>query len=171
MQLCKGANVCLDLYGKNISITGRALLPNSGSQLNLMDTVGGGYVESNDGTNNPRGGTITVSNTTGVSAVLEALAAESARLVSPAYYEQALKVKYTRDSDAGDMIDLIYSHISTDFAFLYSSALSNMAHIFRTNISSKTESLSSSIAKSEKAWNKTLERFVEKLDEVADKQG
>ena len=114
---------------------------------------------------------ITVSNTTGVSAVLEALAAESARLVSPAYYEQALKVKYTRDSDAGDMIDLIYSHISTDFAFLYSSALSNMAHIFRQNISSKTESLASSIAKSEKAWNKTLERFVMKLDEVADKQG
>ena len=61
VQLCKGANVCLDLYGKNISITGRALLPNSGSQLNLMDTVGGGYVESKDGTNNPRGGTITVS--------------------------------------------------------------------------------------------------------------
>lgn len=114
---------------------------------------------------------ITVSNTTGVSAVLEALAAESARLVSPAYYEQALKVKYTRDSDAGDMIDLIYSHISTDFAFLYSSALSNMAHIFRQNISSKNESLASSIAKSEKAWNKTLERFVMKLDEVADKQG
>lgn len=61
VQLCKGANVCLDLYGKNISITGRALLPNSGSQLNLMDTVGGGYVESKDGSNNPRGGTITVS--------------------------------------------------------------------------------------------------------------
>ena len=114
---------------------------------------------------------ITVSNTTAVSAVLEALSAESARLVSPAYYNQALKVKYTRDSDAGDMIDLIYSHISTDFAFLYSSALSNMAHIFRSNISSKNESLASSIAKQEKAWNKTLERFVEKLDEVADKQG
>jgi len=114
---------------------------------------------------------ITVSNTTGVSAVLEALAAESARLVSPAYYEQALKVKYTRDSDAGDMIDLIYSHISTDFAFLYSSALSNMAHIFRTNISSKNEGLASSIAKQEKAWNKVLDRFVQKLDEVADKQG
>ncbi|MBQ4591621.1 MAG: hypothetical protein IJB20_06270 [Clostridia bacterium] len=114
---------------------------------------------------------ITVANTTAVSAVLEALAAESARLVSPAYYEQALKVKYTRDSDAGDMIDLIYSHISTDFAFLYSSALSNMAHVFRTNISSKSESLASSIARSEKAWNKTLERFVQKLDEVAEKQG
>ena len=114
---------------------------------------------------------ITVADTAAVSAVLEALAAESARLVSPAYYEQALKVKYTRDSDAGDMIDLIYSHISTDFAFLYSSSLSNMAHIFRTNISSKTEAISSAIARSEKAWNKTLERFVEKLDEVADKQG
>ncbi|MBR5313608.1 MAG: hypothetical protein IKU40_12080 [Clostridia bacterium] len=114
---------------------------------------------------------ITVSNTTAVSAVLEALAAESARLVSPAYYEQALKVKYTRDSDAGDMIDLIYSHISTDFAFLYSSSLSNMAHIFRSNISSKTEAISSAIARNEKAWGKVLDRFVQKLDEVAEKQG
>ena len=114
---------------------------------------------------------ITVSNTTAVSAVLEALAAESARLVSPAYYEQALKVKYTRDSDAGDMIDLIYSHISTDFAFLYSSSLSNMAHIFRSNISSKTEAISSAIARNEKAWTKVLDRFVQKLDEVAEKQG
>lgn len=114
---------------------------------------------------------ITVANTDAVSAVLEALAAESERLVSPAYYEQALKVKYTRDSDAGDMIDLIYSHISTDFAFLYSSSLSNIAHIFRTNISSKNEALASSIAKQEKAWNKILERFVTKLDEVTEKQG
>lgn len=113
---------------------------------------------------------VTAANTDAVSAVLEALAAESARLVSPAYYDQALKVKYTRDSDAGEMIDLIYSHISTDFAFLYSNSLSNIAHIFRTNISSKTEAISSSIAKQEKAWGKVLERFIGKLDEVIEKQ-
>jgi hypothetical protein len=46
-----------------------------------------------------------------------------------------------------------------------------MAHIFRSNISSKTEAISSAIARNEKAWGKVLDRFVQKLDEVAEKQG
>ena len=63
VQLCKGANVCLDLYGKTLSRTGRSLLANGGSTLNLMDTVGGGIVRSTSGSDNERGGTITVSGT------------------------------------------------------------------------------------------------------------
>jgi hypothetical protein len=114
---------------------------------------------------------ITTGNPDAVSAVLEALAAESARLVSPAYYDQALKVKYTRDSDSGEMIDLIYSNISTDFAFMYSNNLTDIAHLFRNNISNKNEALASAMAKSEKAWGKMIERFLEKLDDVIDSQG
>ncbi len=114
---------------------------------------------------------ITTGNPDAVSAVLEALAAESARLVSPAYYDQALKVKYTRDSDSGEMIDLIYSHISTDFMFLYSNNFSDIAHLFRNNISNKNEAISSAMAKSEKAWGKILDRFLEKMDKVIDSQG
>ena len=114
---------------------------------------------------------ITTGNPDAVSAVLEALAAESARLVSPAYYDQALKVKYTRDSDAGEMIDLIYSNISTDFAFMYSNNLTDIAHLFRNNISNKNEALASAMAKSEKAWGKMLTRFLEKLDDVIESQG
>ena len=114
---------------------------------------------------------ITTGNPDAVSAVLEALAAESARLVSPAYYDQALKVKYTRDSDSGEMIDLIYSNISTDFAFMYSNNLTDIAHLFRNNISNKNEALASAMAKSEKAWGKMIERFLEKLDDVIESQG
>ena len=63
LQLCKGAEVCLDLYGNSYTRAGRSLLANGGSTLNLMDTVGGGSVCSSHGTDNERGGTITASGT------------------------------------------------------------------------------------------------------------
>jgi hypothetical protein len=69
------------------------------------------------------------------------------------------------------MIDLIYSNISTDFAFMYSNNLTDIAHLFRNNISNKNEALASAMAKSEKAWGKMIERFLEKLDDVIDSQG
>ncbi len=56
------STVCLDLYGKALtSPGGRALLPWGGSTLNLMDSLGGGTVTGSGGTNNPNGGTVTVS--------------------------------------------------------------------------------------------------------------
>lgn len=60
-QLVSGAQVCLDIYGNTLTCSGRALLANGGSILNLMDTKGGGFVAGGPGTNNPRGGTVTVS--------------------------------------------------------------------------------------------------------------
>ncbi len=57
--------VCLDLNGKTLSATSRAICV-SGNEaadagLNLMDSAGGGYVISRGGTNNAGGGTIVVS--------------------------------------------------------------------------------------------------------------
>ncbi len=52
-------------------------------------------------------------------AVLEAMAAESYRTVTPIYYEQALKIKYVRDEKSAQMIDLIRSNIADDFAYYY----------------------------------------------------
>ena len=45
-----------------------------------------------------------------VSAVLEALACESASTVVQAYYDVALKTKYTRDNESADMLDLIFEN-------------------------------------------------------------
>ena len=47
--------VCLDMNGKGFNAHGRALSC-SGATLNLMDTVGGGYIAGSDATNNPNGG-------------------------------------------------------------------------------------------------------------------
>ena len=61
LQLMKGTSLCLDLYGNTHKSGGRALLANSGSVLNLMDTKGNGVLHSTGGSNNSRGLAITVS--------------------------------------------------------------------------------------------------------------
>ncbi len=50
-------------------------------------------------------------------AVLEAMCAENYRTVIPAYYEVALKVKYTRDDISSQIIDLIHDNATTDFVY------------------------------------------------------
>ncbi len=58
-----GAQVCLDLYGKNVYTNGRAFHVGENGQLNIMDTVGGSTVTGTSGTNNPTGGTLAINGT------------------------------------------------------------------------------------------------------------
>ncbi len=50
-------------------------------------------------------------------AVLEAMCAENYRTVTPAYYEVALKVKYTQDDVSSRIIDMIHENVRTDFVY------------------------------------------------------
>ena len=50
-------------------------------------------------------------------AVLEAMCAENYRTVTPAYYEVALKVKYTQDDISSQIIDMIHDNVRTDFVY------------------------------------------------------
>ena len=61
-----GANVCLDLYGKNMYTDGRTLHVAANSQLNIMDSVGGSTVTGTSGSNNPTGGTLAINGDTSV---------------------------------------------------------------------------------------------------------
>ncbi|MCL2813953.1 MAG: hypothetical protein FWD23_05075 [Oscillospiraceae bacterium] len=54
-----------------------------------------------------------------VGIITEALSAESYNLVTPAYYEVALKIKYSRDEESVQMLDLIKSGIKYDFGYIY----------------------------------------------------
>lgn len=107
-----------------------------------------------------------VENADAISATLEAMASESYKEVSPAYYEIALKVKFTRDSDSGRMIDLISQNVSTDFVTLYSNRLSDVNHFFRNNLSSQVDSIASKFKVNERAWAKLMEKFLEAFEEL-----
>ena len=61
-----GAVVCLDLNGKQILTNGRALLIGADSQMNVMDSVGGGQVIGTTGSNNPLGGALAVGGAGGI---------------------------------------------------------------------------------------------------------
>jgi hypothetical protein len=51
--------------------------------------------------------------------IVEALAAESHKQLVPAYYEVALKTKYSRDEESVRMLDLIFEGVVYDFGLLY----------------------------------------------------
>ena len=65
-------------------------------------------------------------------AILEALSAESYRVVTPAWYESALKLKYARDDISSQVIDLMRDTMTTDFIYAYNFALNNLGQVYRT---------------------------------------
>ena len=111
---------------------------------------------------------VTVGGTDCVSAALEALASESFKEVTPAYYEIALKVKFTRDSDSGRMIELCHENISIDFAAQWSNKLGDINHFFRGRADAKEESIASTIAKNSKVWAKAMDKLVKAFEGLDD---
>jgi len=95
-----------------------------------------------------------------VSAVIEALSAESYRSVMPAYYETALKVKYARDDISSQMIDIIHDSLWTDFTYIYSPVLSDIGTIFRALMGAKSFDLASQYATKEKSVQTGLDKLI-----------
>ncbi|GHU35239.1 hypothetical protein FACS1894105_03530 [Clostridia bacterium] len=96
-----------------------------------------------------------------VSAVIEALASESYRTVTPTYFESALKVKYSRDEASSQMLDIIRDGMKFDFAFVNSSSMNNIMHIFRNLVSLKRKDFASIYEKSEKVYQTSLDKLIE----------
>lgn len=87
-------------------------------------------------------------------AVTEAFAAESYRKVTTAYFETALKEKYSRDSQSSQMLDMIREGIVFDFGFYYGSQLGDPDIIMRSVVSGGKNNYTS--------MYKTLSRIYEK---------
>ena len=109
---------------------------------------------------------VTVPGTDCVSAALEALSSEACKEVTPAYYEIALKVKFTRDSDSGRMIELVHENVSIDFAAQWSNKLGDINHFFRKCADAGSESIASTMQKNQKVWAKSMEKLVSSLESL-----
>ena len=96
-------------------------------------------------------------------AALEFLCAYSHKLVAPEYYEGALKGRYTRDPQAAEMIDLIHSNVTTDFAIAWGASINNISQIYRATqkITNKT------VQRSASQWKDSLKKLTESLDQYA----
>lgn len=95
-----------------------------------------------------------------IGAVLEALSSESYRSVIPAYYETALKIKYSRDELSAQMIDIIHDAIRTDFTFVYYASLNNAGQIYRTLVTNNSSDFVSTYTKLESGALKALDKLV-----------
>lgn len=82
---------------------------------------------------------ITCQNTDLAAAGLEALCAESYRKVTPAYFDVALKGKYSRDTETAEMLDLLMDSINPDLATVYGGLLGSPLDMIRGFFSSTSE--------------------------------
>ena len=103
------------------------------------------------------------------SMVCEALSYYSRKDVVPAYYEVALKEKYTRDEEVKEMLDIIRDSAQMDFAFAYSTAFNpfiNCLTEFYPNEGEKQDHIASFYASKKPNWDATLQEIVEAFNEL-----
>lgn len=91
-----------------------------------------------------------------IGAFLEAMAAESYRTVTPAYYELALKTKYVSDEQSVKMLDDIVNNFYVDAGVLYTKQISSFHQNMRTWIGSGKNTVASMIKATEKVIAKQL---------------
>ncbi len=63
---------------------------------------------------------VTIDDPEFVGCMIEAISAEGWRLVRPAFFEIALKNKYSYDADSAEMLDIVGRTIVLDFSYIYS---------------------------------------------------
>jgi len=96
-----------------------------------------------------------------VGACIEAMFAESYRVLTPAYYDIALKLRYSQDSQSGQTIDLIRDSMTTDFFYANSDTLSKVGTISRNLLMTPGSSYMSAYDSIKEAVNTKLQTLIE----------
>ncbi len=94
--------------------------------------------------------------------ILEAMEMESRKTVRPAYFESAVKIKYSRGGDDAEMIDLMDRTAYSDFVYVwqFSSEMSGMGGWLRNNITAKG---TSALRRVQDSWKSGLEDIMEAI--------
>ncbi len=98
-----------------------------------------------------------------VSTIFEAMSAESYKMVYPAYYDQALKGKYSSDATTAEMVELIMAGRAFDFSFQFGeSCFQRLPYKIRDMLVNNKSSLASDYKKTEKALTKSMDKILGK---------
>ncbi len=101
-------------------------------------------------------------NIPAAAATLEALASMGDKIAT-AYYDEALKYRYSRDPDSARMIDLIRDTVYIDFVFLWGNEINDIHNFFREYVSA--DSVSKNVFnKNKTVWNTKLELLLTALE-------
>ena len=90
--------------------------------------------------------------------VLDALGAESKNILTPAYYDQYLKSKGTRDNDSEEMLDIIFDSMTYDIGYLYN--FGELGGMVLGMVNGYQTDLASRYAKYESKAVKAIEKMV-----------
>ena len=123
------------------------------------------YYTMSDGAHGGMMVPITVKNIENDSIILEALNAETYKQVVPAYYDTSLKVKFSRDTESAEMLDMLMDSRVFDFGYMCGDwglafVIQNMVSVNKNDTES---SYASSIKMSEKVFGKIIDAYL-KLD-------
>lgn len=108
---------------------------------------------------------ITSQNQDIAGAVIEALSSESYRTMIPVWYEDALKIKYSRDDKTSQIIDIIHDASYTDFMYAYSPNLSNVGCLMRDLVNGNNTNYISFVEKYENKVLDNLEKIIATYEE------
>ncbi len=109
----------------------------------------------------------TTTNVERTCAITEALQAESWKQVIPAYYETALKVKYSRDDMASSTLDMVLGGRYLDFGIIYDQN-NGCATLMQQLFSSHKQDFSSTYEKKTKAIEKHYQKMIDQLLKLED---
>ncbi len=97
-------------------------------------------------------------------ALMECLASESYRTVTPALFETGMKVKYATDNESAQMFDIIRETIVFDFGRVFTNSMNSMTFsLFRDALSSKKDNWISIYEKNENKLTAALDKVVASL--------
>lgn len=102
--------------------------------------------------------TVPTTRVDNIGAVLECMAMEGYRTVTPAYFEIALKGKYSKDPQSWDMLDKIVNNVKIDGGLLYTIKLGDITQQLRNTVKNDSPTISTTVfsAFGLKALNKSL---------------
>ena len=101
-----------------------------------------------------------------VGIITEALNAESMREVYPAYYEIALKKKYSYDDESVKVLDMVVDNRVFDFGYVYDGWKGMSFYIQRLIGDQKSKDFESYYAKNGPASEKYYEKLVNYFEEA-----
>lgn len=97
-------------------------------------------------------------------AAVELLAAQSYRSVTDVYYENVLKVKYARDENTAEMLDIILAGIEVDFTEMYAELVNSPVGKMRDVLQEKSVEFASTYAAMEATVNQKLTELYDKFE-------
>ena len=100
-----------------------------------------------------------------IGAVTEAIAAEGYRTVTPAYFDIAMKHKYSRDDESSQVLDLLVAQNTFQPAIIYSNSLGDIGHLMR-GVPFSTPDITSDYERKSAGYERAFSRFNEKFSEL-----